>query len=131
MRRAVPVLGPLLTLAVLAPAPAAATVLHCGDTVTGNVRLGRDLDCTGRPAGLHAGADGVTIDLGGHTLSAADGQGTGIAFDGHAAVRVRRGTVAGFELGVLADGPGAILQRVATLAGDVGVRVTGAGAHLV
>ena len=45
------------------------------------------------------GADGITIDLGGHTISGtnADG-GEGIANDGHAGVQIRNGKITGFRL---------------------------------
>ena len=39
----------------------------CGDTVTQSVTLGAEMTCSNN--GLIAGADGITIDLGGFTLS--------------------------------------------------------------
>ncbi|HEX5923678.1 MAG TPA: hypothetical protein VFY45_07585, partial [Baekduia sp.] len=50
------------------PASASAsTTVHCGQTLTHSVRLANDLtDC---PAdGLVIGADGITVDLNGHTI---------------------------------------------------------------
>jgi len=54
-----------LLLVTLGGAPARAQVA-CGDTITGNVALASDLDCT--ESGLIVGADKVTIDLNGFTL---------------------------------------------------------------
>src|SRR5687767_9453177 len=78
-----------------------ATHVACGDTITQDTTLDSDLvDCTTR--GLVIGADGVDLDLAGHTIS-----GTGTAFFGiEARVRsglsVHDGTVTGFDsFGVL------------------------------
>lgn len=52
----------------LAAGPAAAQPLTCGDTVTHDTTLTGDLlDCSGD--GLVIGADGITVDLNGHTIS--------------------------------------------------------------
>ena len=54
------------------PSPTPAVQLVCGATITTSVRLANDLiDCPGN--GLIIGADGITLDLGGHTV---DGDGT-------------------------------------------------------
>jgi hypothetical protein len=70
----------------------------CGSVVTRDVRLTTDLDCAG--PGLVIGADGVRIDLGGHTLTG-PGEGSGIdnngRFDG---VTIRNGTIRGFLHGI-------------------------------
>jgi parallel beta-helix repeat protein len=86
----------------LAPAPAVARHLDCGDRVTSDVRLDSDLlNCPGN--GLTVGADGITIDLGGHVV---DGSGRGFGIlngqwgDGHRDVAIRNGTVRGFRVGV-------------------------------
>lgn len=71
----------------------------CGSVVTRDVRLTTDLDCAG--TGLVIGADGVRIDLGGHTLTG-PGEGTGIDNDGgFDAVSIRNGTIRGFLHGVV------------------------------
>lgn len=64
-------------LTVLVPAPAvhAATPVRCGDTITTDVVLTRDLTCSG--TALRVSASGVTVDLAGHRLRG-DGTGTGI-----------------------------------------------------
>ncbi|MEU1729734.1 right-handed parallel beta-helix repeat-containing protein [Streptosporangium sp. NPDC020145] len=52
-----------------APAPATAAAAQCGDVVTANLVLTADLVCQG--TGLTIGADNVTVDLAGHTVSGA------------------------------------------------------------
>ena len=103
----------LLTLALL-PGDASARHLQCGERVTEDVRLDSDLrDCPG--AGLVIGADGVTVDLGGHTIDGT-GRSTGIVNgyggDGHRGVLVRNGTVSGFKVGVRSGGRGFELRRL-------------------
>ena len=103
----------LLTLTLL-PGDASARQIQCGERVTADVRLDADLrDCPG--VGLVIAADGVTVDLGGHTIDGT-GRGTGIVNgyggDGHRGALVRNGTVAGFKVGVRSGGRGFELRRV-------------------
>src|SRR5512138_2496115 len=70
----------------------------CGTTLTASVRLSADLECRGGTA-LYVGADGITIDLGGHYLKG-DGTGTGIAGAGSTRYRdvaVTGGIITNFE----------------------------------
>lgn len=81
----------------------------CGDTITVDTTLDRDLSgCANN--GIIIGADGVTLDLNGHTI-AGDGtaiencpRGTpcdiGVLSDDHHDVTIRNGTVRGFGVGV-------------------------------
>lgn len=77
---------------------AAAVQLNCGDTITQDTTLTGDvLNCNG-PA-IVIGADGITLDMNGHTASGAAGnRAHGILNQGHADVTVRNGTVRGFGL---------------------------------
>jgi hypothetical protein len=64
--------GPLglLLLAVAAPV-ASARVMRCGEVIARSTRLDNDLDCRmpgPLPSALTIGADGVTLDLNGHTV---------------------------------------------------------------
>jgi Right handed beta helix region/Periplasmic copper-binding protein (NosD) len=109
----------LLTLAAgavaLSPSSAAAherASVSCGLVLTQSVKLTADLTgCTGN--GLIIGADGVTVDLNGHTLA---GNGTG-SFDGvvdednHARVTVKNGRIENFGGAVLLPG-GAVARDV-------------------
>ena len=83
--------------------------LQCGDTITADTVLDRDL--TGCPSnGIVIGADNITLDLGGHTISG-DGKlvkrcprrqicDVGIANDARNGVTIRNGSVRGFGVGV-------------------------------
>ncbi|MEA2660835.1 MAG: hypothetical protein QOH08_407 [Chloroflexota bacterium] len=71
---------------------------HCGQTITRDTTLRHDLSgCRGD--GLKIGADGVTLDLGGHTVDGTNAAGgEGIAVDGHARVTIRNGRVQQFRV---------------------------------
>lgn len=95
-----------------AVAPAAAYAGHgrdadqsiCGAVVTADVTLHHDVSCPGN--GPTVTTPGVTIDLGGHTLSGTDGAGRGISVQNVAnetPVRIVNGTIAGFSTGISAD----------------------------
>ena len=109
----------------LSASPAAAHTrakIKCGQTLTQSVRLTDDLvNCPGD--GLVIGADGITVDLGGHTL---DGVASAAACDvrpanagirntGYDRVTLVNGTIKQFDLGVeagsdangMSDEPGA------------------------
>ena len=91
-----------LGLLALAAGPAMAQPLGCGAVVTQDTTLTSDLlDCPGN--GLVIGADGITVDLNGHTISGqiipgSPGQ-IGIANRGHDDVTIRNGTVKFFDRG--------------------------------
>lgn len=103
----------VLTFALL-PGDALARHVQCGERITENVRLDSDLrDCEG--VGLVVGADGVTVDLGGHTIDGT-GRGTGIVNgyggDGRRDVQIRNGTVRGFKVGLRSGGRATQLRRL-------------------
>jgi len=104
-----------LTLGLaLLPGEASARHFGCGDRVTKDVRLDSDLrNCPG--VGLVIAADGVTVDLGGHTIDGT-GRGTGIvngyAADGRRDLVVKNGAVRGFRVGVRSGGRGTQLRRL-------------------
>ena len=98
----------------LGGAPALATHLSCGDTITADTTLDADLvNCPNH--GIVIGADDVTLDLDGHQI---DGDGApaagchprrelcdvGVVNDGHDGVAVRNGSVREFDTGVLVGG---------------------------
>lgn len=79
-------------------APAFARDVRCGDVITEDTKLHEDLlDCPGN--GLEIGADGITLDLGGHVI---DGTGTGIGIRSHGndQVQIKDGTIREFSTGV-------------------------------
>ncbi len=77
---------------------ASAPALTCGATLTTSTTLSADL--VGCPAtALVIGADGITVDLGGHTISGTNAAGSeGIASDGHTNVRIVGGRITDFRL---------------------------------
>ena len=93
----------------VAAAQAPPTGIACGDTITADTTLDRDLtDCPSN--GIVIGAGGITLDLNGHTISG-DGKlvrrcrrdqicDVGVANDDHAGVTIRGGSVRGFAIGV-------------------------------
>ena len=69
----------------------------CGATLVADLRLDYDLACPGN--GLIVGADGITIDLNGHTISG-PGSGVGISVPNRTGVVITGGTVKNFLAGV-------------------------------
>lgn len=105
-----------VTLAVAAAAGASmaqSSGPRCGDTITADTTLQADLTgCTSN--GLVIGADNITLDLNGHTISG-DGKrfrrcprrqpcDLGVFNDRHDGVTVRNGSLRGFAVGVLVGG---------------------------
>ncbi len=76
--------------------------VFCGATITVDTTLDENLRCSGD--GLLVAADGVTLDLNGHTVRGA-GTGLGITVTG-TEVTVKNGSVRGFEQGVRVAYPG-------------------------
>jgi hypothetical protein len=110
----------LVAGALAAPAAHASAPLHCGATIKKSTKLTKDLtDCRG--VGLRIGADGITLDLNGHTVAAAAQRNPtahGILNVGHDRVTIKGGTVKGF---------GAYGVRLAGVQGNhvVGMTMTG------
>ena len=107
---------------------ASASHVSCGDVITEDTTLDSDLDCDdlsgGAPPALTIGADDVTLDLNGHTISTAcetDCAGTVVVDDsgGYDRVRIRDGTIrpGGVAVGVaLVDVDKSVLEGL-TIAG--------------
>jgi len=118
--RARKVLLPLMTAVLAVGATPGAHAVHptlsCGDTVTTDVRLTANLKGCGE-VGLRVGADHVTIQLQGHTISGTasthDGS-VGVLVDGHVGAAITGGAVRGFDYGVvLADASRSTLRSMA------------------
>jgi len=88
-------------------APASATHVQCGDTITTDATLDSDLiDCTGD--GVVIGAGDITLDLNGHTI---DGDDTGPLCepadggvanpDGYDGITIKNGTIQEFGTGIV------------------------------
>jgi parallel beta-helix repeat protein len=93
---------PVVLLFLLVSSQALATHVGCGDVITTDTTLDSDLiGCPGD--GLVIGADGITIDLGGHTIAGAPST-SGSGIDDHLqhdGVVVENGTITTFVNGVL------------------------------
>jgi YVTN family beta-propeller protein len=78
--------------------------INCGDSITADTVLESDLNCSG--PGLTFGADGITLDLNGHTINGNSGPceecpfEAGIEINGHTGVTIINGTVHGFVYGI-------------------------------
>lgn len=71
---------------------------ECGDTIRQNVRLRKDLTCTG--TALTVAANDVVVDLAGHSITGS-GDGVGVAVEqDRVNVTVRNGTIRSFRTGV-------------------------------
>jgi len=84
---------------------AGAAVLSCGQTITQSTVLDNDLSgCAAN--GIVVGADNITLDLNGHTVTGtpASGDKGGVVLVGRTGVTVRNGTVRSFDVGVVIEG---------------------------
>ena len=94
-------IGAMLATMVATASVAAAPGSGCGMIITQSTTLTADIGPCGR-GGIVIAADGISVDLGGHTITGkgSTGDGVGILFDGVTDVRVSNGTVRGFDAGV-------------------------------
>lgn len=84
--------------------------VRCGDTLTASTRLRADLTCP-EGDGLTLGA-GVTLDLGGHTLTGPGGYGAGVDLGTTGRSALVNGTVRGWGVGAGAVTAGPALAEV-------------------
>lgn len=94
----------LASISLLSMVPAADDL--CGATVVENLRLDHDLTCSGN--GLTIGADGITVDLYGHTIEGSS-TGIGILVAGHTTIRISGGTIRNFQTGVQVSNSSGVL----------------------
>lgn len=127
------------TAAEASPTAPPAQELACGAEITSSVTLANDLTCD--PVGLVVAADGIVLDLGGHTITG-PGPGTrtwplpkfdvpGVLVRANN-VTVRNGTVLQFGLSVLINEvSGAMIQNVKTDGSYFGIYLYKGGRHRV
>ena len=112
------VLAVALTLASVLGETVQAGHVACGDTLTADTTLDSDLNCTTTP-GLIIGADGITLDLNGFTVTgSACGGCHGIRIVGFIDVTIKNGTVVGFEQGIRGEGVSRLIIKDLTLTGQ-------------
>ncbi len=99
-------------MAAKTPSPVA-----CGDTVTSDVTLTRNLTCSGD--GLIIGASGITLDLAGYAIN---GSGVGVGISGSSMFTLRNGAIGNFETALL--GGAAQITNMTIANNDTGI-VTG------
>ena len=100
---------------MLAPVTRAAAVT-CGATIVQDLTLDQDLTCTA--GGLIVGADGIKINMQGHTITGA-GVGAGISVVGRTDVTIFGGTIQSFFTGVLINNSSAVVVKNTVLANHV------------
>ncbi len=86
--------------------PAQAAHVACGDLVTGYSKLDSDLTCLAG-SGLIIGANGVTVNLNGHTITGDPSVPASYGIDNTAGfdnIVIKGGTIVGFEQGIRAVG---------------------------
>jgi hypothetical protein len=118
--RVIAAVGVGVVVAVMLPTTSAsAATLRCGDTIIANVVLTRNLNCSGD--GLVLGADGLTIDLNGYTLSGSGG-GTGIGAggSGRRGISVLNGTIRNFDNGITNISGGSSLTGLKVVGNNYG-----------
>lgn len=124
---------------ILGPSSASAQTeqLTCGETVTHSVTLASDVSCPEfGSTGLVVGADGIAIDLNGHSVTGPDGlgfgSGVGIENQGHKGVTIRNGSISLFRDGVDLTGARANrLSHLSVMGQGSAVVINGGAADLV
>jgi parallel beta-helix repeat protein len=125
-----------------ATAPALARVVQCGEVLTVDTRVDNDLVCP-TPVALEIGADGVDLDLQGHTIEAITffdengniyEEGEGLRIDGNDDVSVSNGTIIGngtLGYGVRAFGAERLSLRRLSTSGYGSLYTSGDGDRIV
>lgn len=124
-----------LVAATAAIAPASADSVQCGDQISVDTVLTEDLTC-GPGDGLVIVANGVTLDLGGHTITGpgayGQGAGAGVRAAQRTGVTVMHGTITGYQTAVVLDESwGGHVTRLTVHHNDQGIILSGGGGHLV
>ena len=90
----------LVAVGLIAPGAAQAKAVKCGQVVKKDLTLTQNLDCSSVDSGgLVVGKDGITIDLGGHTITGAGSSALneGIENEGHDNVTITNGAITRFQ----------------------------------
>ncbi len=106
----------LVSVGTLLVPVAGATTTLCGATIVEDLTLDHDLTCAA--GGLIVGADGIKINLQGHSITGAR-TGVGITVIGRTDVSIFGGTIADFFTGVLINNSADIVVKDALLSHNV------------
>jgi nitrous oxidase accessory protein NosD len=90
-------LGKLVVMLASSLGPSLHAADLCGSTIVNDLKLEQDPVCA--VDGITVGADGIKVNLNGHTIPGA-GAGIGIRVCGRTDVSVRNGTIRNFVLGI-------------------------------
>jgi len=124
-RRCAVVLACLMICAV----PTATANDLCGATILANLKLDHDLTCAGDA--LIVGADDITIDLNGHTITGS-GTGSGILAVGRSGVVIEGGTIRNFLIGVqLAASTGVSVKEIRAMGNRDGIFLIGSSGNTI
>ena len=95
------ILGTVSVVAMAIGVGPAQAALECGDTITSDKTLRSDLECPLDTNGLLIDGSGVTLDMNGHTISAAPQADTSaLQVEGSENVKVVDGKLRGFNVGL-------------------------------
>src|SRR5262245_2898620 len=108
-------LAAVLTLLPAFPGAATAPAVACGTTIVEDFTLEEDLTCPG--TALVVGADGIKINLQGHTLTGA-GAGSGLQVAGRTGIRIFGGIFINFAAGILVGNSSDIEVKNGTFRGN-------------
>jgi len=115
--------------------PASAATVSCGDVLTVDTVLTADLACGSGSDALVIGADDLTLDLAGHTISGPGAYLTpwaGVRVAGHSGVTIEKGTLTGFQAGVVLDeSTDSLVTKLTVHGNDQGINLAGGGGHVV
>lgn len=114
--------------------PAAADDVECGDIITTSTALTHDLVCDGTTDGLVIGANDITLDLKGFTISGPGSSafGSGVRAAQRGNVTITNGTITGFRSGVVLDQTvDSAVTKIVAQANDQGINLAGGARILV
>jgi parallel beta-helix repeat protein len=101
----------------------------CGATLVASLTLEHDLSCAGD--GLIVGADGITVDLNGHTITGT-GVGSGVSAAGRTSVLITGGTIRNFLIGVqLSASTGITIKQIGVTGNRDGIFLIGSSGNTI
>ena len=101
--------------------------LSCGMSVTGNLTLESDLNCSSSASALQVSSNDIIIDCAGHSLIGGLDNSSGVLINGYTGVILRSCTIQGFDNGVYANNSNGSTFTNLTITGsaDYGIYLMG------